>query len=46
MINISNEIYESLKSWPFLEAKKIIEKFGGIKSFNKPDKNYILFEKY
>ena len=44
MINISNEIYESLKSWPFLEAKKIIEKFGGIKSFKKPDKNYILFE--
>ncbi|PPR45255.1 MAG: Lysine--tRNA ligase [Alphaproteobacteria bacterium MarineAlpha5_Bin8] len=41
---ISKEIYESLKSWPFLEAGRIIERFGGIKNFKKPDKNFILFE--
>ncbi len=41
-INLNN--YELLKSWPFLEAIKIIDNFGGINNFKKPQKNYVLFE--
>ena len=41
-INLNN--YELLKSWPFLEAIKVIDNFGGINNFKKPKKNYVLFE--
>ena len=39
MNKINKEIKNSLKSWPFIEAKKIIEKFGGLNNFSKPKKN-------
>ena len=35
---------KNLKSWPFVEAFKIIDRFGGFDNFLKPMKNYILFE--
>ena len=43
-MNINKENYDLLKSWPFKEALKIIDKFNGPDGFNKPKKNYILFE--
>ena len=41
---INLKLLETLKSWPFKEANKIINNFGGINNFQKPKKNYILFE--
>ena len=40
----SLEEYNQLKSWPFEEAKRIIELYGGFKNFKKPNKNFIIFE--
>jgi lysyl-tRNA synthetase class 1 len=44
MKKINKDIYQALISWPFIEAKKIIENFGGLNNFSKPIKKYILFE--
>ncbi len=44
MIKINKDIQESLNSWPFIEAKKIIEMFGGLNNFSIPKKKYVLFE--
>ena len=44
MNKINKDNYESLISWPFIEAKKIIENFGGLDNFYKPIKKYVLFE--
>ena len=44
MKNIPQKYYNELKAWPFLEAVKIIERFGGLNNFLKPNKNFILFE--
>ena len=44
MNKINQEIQNSLKSWPFIEAKKIVENFGGLNNFSKPLKNFVLFE--
>jgi len=44
MKRINKNIYETLKAWPFIEAKKIIDNFGGLYNFKKPEKKYILFE--
>ena len=43
---ICENYYDSLKSWPFIEAQKIIEKFGGLNKFLVPKKNYILCRKW
>ena len=40
--NINN--IDSLKAWPFQEAIRIIDKFGGIDKFKLPSEKYILFE--
>ncbi len=40
--NIKN--YNDLKSWPFIEAKKIIDLYGGLENFKKPNKEFIIFE--
>ena len=44
MNKINLKYYSDLKAWPFIEAIRIIENFGGIKNFKKPLKNYVLFE--
>ena len=44
MSRIDQKLFDSLKSWPFKEAQKIIDRFGGLKNFSKPDKNFVLFE--
>ena len=44
MNKVNKNIYESLISWPFMEAKKIIENFGGLNNFSTPTKKYVLFE--
>ena len=44
MKNISTKYHQELKAWPFVEAFRIIEKFGGIQNFVMPSKNYVLFE--
>ena len=44
MSKIDKNFYDSLKSCPFIEAKKIIDRFGGFNNFVKPKKNYVLFE--
>jgi len=44
MNKINKDIYDSLVSWPFIEARKIIENFGGLNNFSKPIKKYVLFE--
>ena len=44
MNSINKDIHESLNSWPFIEAKKIIEKFGGLNNFIKPKKENVVFE--
>ena len=37
---ISESFHHELKAWPFVEALKIIEKFGGLKNFSPwPGKN-------
>jgi len=41
---IDNKYLEDIKSWPYKEALKVIDKFGGIKNFKKPTKEYVLFE--
>tara|TARA_Y100000590_G_scaffold442977_1_gene571807 strand:+ start:129 stop:1736 length:1608 start_codon:yes stop_codon:yes gene_type:complete len=40
----SIEKYNSLRSWPFIEAKRIIDFYGGFEEFNKLKKDYIIFE--
>ena len=40
---IEKKYINDLKAWPFIEAKRIINKFGGYDNFQNP-KNYILFE--
>ena len=44
MKKIPIKYYQDLKVWPFIEALKIIERFGGIQNFSKPSKDYVLFE--
>jgi lysyl-tRNA synthetase class 1 len=44
MKTINKKYYEELKSWPFNEATKIIDKFGGLDNFQKPNKGYVTFE--
>ena len=44
MSKINIDLHASLNSWPFLEAKRIIERFGGLNNFSKPIKKYVLFE--
>ncbi len=41
---INEKFYEDLKAWPFIEAIKIINKFGGFENFRKPKKEYVIFE--
>ena len=38
MNKINEKFHEELKAWPFIEAFKIINKFGGLHNFKKPDK--------
>ena len=38
------EKYNSLRSWPFTEAKRIIEYYGGNEKLNKLNKEHIIFE--
>jgi lysyl-tRNA synthetase, class I len=40
MTQNQKEIYQNNKSWPFLEAQRILEKIGG----KTPKKGYVLFE--
>ena len=41
MRKIDKKYYQELKSWPFIEALKIIDRFGGIESFsNKVSRNF------
>ena len=42
MIDYQN--HEFLKAWPFQEAIKIIDNFGGFNNFTAPEKGYVLFE--
>ena len=44
MSKINKNLHNSLKSWPFIEAQRIIARYGGIDNFNKPKKNFVLFE--
>ena len=44
MNKINEKFHEELKAWPFIEAFKIINKFGGLHNFKKPDKESIIFE--
>tara|TARA_B100000029_G_scaffold348103_1_gene340466 strand:- start:4510 stop:6132 length:1623 start_codon:yes stop_codon:yes gene_type:complete len=44
MITMEKETLKNLKSWPFQEAFKVVEKFGGFEKFCSPSKNYVLFE--
>jgi len=44
MNKITQESYETLKAWPFKEAFRIIESFGGINNFQQPKKGFINFE--
>ena len=44
MNKIDLKYLQDLKTWPFIEALKIIDRFGGIKNFTKPSKEYVLFE--
>ena len=44
MKKIPIKYHHDLKAWPFIEALKIIERFGGIQNFTKPSKGYVLFE--
>ena len=36
--------YNLLKSWPFIEAKRIIDFYGGLDNFKKPNKDLIIFQ--
>ena len=44
MKKIDPKDYASLKAWPFQEAFKIIDNFGGINDFNIPNKDHIVLE--
>ena len=44
MSKINIKFHEELKAWPFVEAFKIINKFGGLQNFKKFDKKCIIFE--
>ena len=44
MTLINREYHKELKSWPFIEAFKLINKFGGVDSFSNKKKDYVLFE--
>ena len=44
MIKINKKLHNFLKSWPFREAQRIINKFGGLNNFSKPKKDFVLFE--
>ena len=41
---IEKQYYEKLNAWPFTEAIKIINNFGGLSHFNNLNKKYIIFE--
>ena len=41
---IKNTDLDLLKAWPFIEAIKLIKKFGGFENFQKPQKDFVLFE--
>ena len=44
-MNIINEkFHNELKVWPFVEAFKIINKFGGLHNFRNSNKKCITFE--
>ena len=38
MIKIDEKFHDELKAWPFIEAFKIINKFGGLHDFKKSGK--------
>ena len=42
MTLINREYHKELKSWPFIEAFKLINKFGGVDNFSKKKKDYVL----
>ena len=44
MNKIDVKYHDDLRAWPFVEAFKIIDRFGGIKNFEKPSKEYVLLE--
>jgi len=44
MKKILIENIKELKAWPFIEALKIIDRYGGIKNFNINEKKSIVFE--
>ena len=44
MNKINKIFHEELKAWPFVEALKIINKFGGFDNFEKSSKKNITFE--
>ena len=41
MKKIPIKYHENLKVWPFVEAFKIIDRFGGLENFNKHSKNTV-----
>ena len=41
---IDQKNYEFLKAWPYIEALKIVENFGGLKNFKIPNKGFVLFQ--
>ena len=43
-MKILEKYHQDLKAWPFSEALKIIERFGGFSNFNLPTKQDVLFE--
>ena len=43
-MRILTKYHQELKVWPFVEAFKIINRFGGLSKFNIPSKKNILFE--
>ena len=44
MNKINEKFHEELKAWPFIEAFKIVNKFGGLHNFNISNKKYVVFE--
>ena len=44
MNKIDVKYHDDLRAWPFVEAFKIIDRFGGIQNFEKPSKEYVLLE--
>ena len=41
---IENKYYDDLKAWPFIEALKIVSRFGGLNNLNIPKDRPIIFE--